>query len=76
MRCKECKYAKAYQRRRMVKRSNCYCTHPNQNYIIDYFKDNKIKKAIGFISYSEPYSNIPLLKTSPKWCPLKKDNTI
>ncbi len=36
-----------------------------------YFKEHRIKKAEGFISYSEPYRTEPKIKTSPMWCPKK-----
>lgn len=72
MRCKECKYVKALQTRGMNKRYECFCDHPDQKYIVDYFTENRIKKSIGFISFSEPYITEPKIKTYPKWCPLNK----
>lgn len=72
MRCKECKYMKAIKSRGMNIRYNCYCYHPNQRYIINYFAEKRIKKAIGFIDFSEPYIPKPKIKNSPKWCPLRE----
>lgn len=72
MRCKECKYAYAIQTRGMNKRYECFCGHPDKEYIADYFAKNRIQKMVGFISFSEPYSTEPKIKTAPKFCPLKR----
>ena len=71
MRCKECKYVEAY-RRGLNKRRECYCSHPDKKYIFDYFQKNRMVKSVGFLSFSEPYTTSPTIKTAPKWCPLKK----
>lgn len=73
MHCKECKYVKALQTRRENKRYQCFCDHPDKKYIANYFKENCIQKMVGFISFSEPFITKPTIKTSPQWCPLKKE---
>ena len=66
--CLDCKYSQAYR-----KPGNCRyeyrCEHPNQKYIIDYFKEHKILKLHGFLGFSRA-GEFPV-KTAPKWCPLK-----
>lgn len=51
-------------------KSRFYCNHPEQQHIHDYEKEHKILKEHSFISFGIGQS--PDIKTSPRWCPLKK----
>ena len=53
-------------------RSSFSCEHPDQKYIRDYFSAHKIKKMPGFIAFGKPFSSEVPIKTSPAWCPKKK----
>lgn len=54
-------------------RGNCYCNHPNQDYIRNYYKEHDISRAEGFICFTKPLTKELSIKTSPKWCPLKEE---
>ena len=62
MKCKDCPYVKNIG-------NSVYCNHENQMHIIEYFIKNNMLKAPGFLGYCR--KGFPI-KTSPKWCPLKK----
>lgn len=66
--CYECDFCKD-NRRAGNTRGAYYCKHPNQSYIIDFFKQHKINKMPGFIGFGQKYENYPSNKTTPKWCP-------
>lgn len=73
MNCKKCDYIKIitnYNKR--ATRNHCYCNHPDKEHISDYFRKHRVCKSVGFLSFTKPYTNEPTIKTSPKWCPLKK----
>lgn len=67
--CDKCEYCNGYL---LDTRREFHCKHPNQEYIINYFREKKIKKMEGFIGYSEKFSDVPINKTTPKWCPKKE----
>ena len=71
IKCSNCNYCKGYKGS-SANRYGFHCEHTDQQHIIDYFKKKNIKKMAGFIGHGKPYSNIPEIKTSPAWCPLKK----
>ena len=73
--CSECEHCKSIGTGRYATRSNFYCEHPDRGYIEQYYKENKINKALAFIDYSKPYEKAPAIKTSPKWCPRKAGNS-
>lgn len=53
-------------------RKACYCMHPKApEMCINMFP--KSSKIPTFIDYTEMGGDIPKLKTSPRWCPLKHE---
>ena len=71
MNCKDCEYCKLTARNYYGCRSTFYCKHPDQEYITKYEKEHKVLSAHGFISFG--IGNEPNIKTSPRWCPKKKE---
>lgn len=71
MRCKDCKYCKL-SRSVTSTRYGFSCEHPDYSYIFDYFQKKRMHKMPGFLVFGKPYSEEVPVKTSPKWCPLKK----
>lgn len=78
MKCSNCPYlkirgsAKITRNNRHLKgaRSSCYCEHPRAEKIfVKMFP--KSPKEPGFVSFTAPGEITPMIKTSPKWCPLK-----
>lgn len=70
IRCAECEHCKRF-RKVGNKRSSFLCEHPDQRYIVDYFREHRMKKSPGFLEYGEPFSKEVPIKTSPAWCPKK-----
>lgn len=75
MKCINCKYAKTYypigingMRNRVI------CEHPDQEYIYEYCRSHRVAAMPGFIGFTKPFSNELNIKTSPRWCPLKKES--
>lgn len=62
--CMHCKSVQKYGNKNAL----LFCNHPNQEFIQDYFKENKLKKMAGFLGFWS-YSTFPI-KKSPKWCPI------
>jgi len=54
-------------------RGDCMCRHPDA---VDTFKKvcPRSPRMAGFIGYTAPGGNVPQIKTSPKWCPLRDEN--
>ena len=71
IRCADCGHCKGF-RKMSNTRSSFSCEHPDQRYILDYFKDHKIHKMPGFLGYGKLFSSEVPIKTSPAWCPKKK----
>lgn len=71
IRCADCEHCKGFRKMGNT-RSSFSCEHPDQKYILDYFKDHRIQKMPGFIGYEKPFSGEVPIKTSPAWCPKKK----
>lgn len=74
IRCSECEYCKEAPSGTHSSRGSFYCKHPNQKFIKNYYKENRISRMVGFIDYGKPYGHAPKLKTAPRWCPLKKED--
>lgn len=71
--CKECSYCEKRGTLFGVRRL-FYCVHPDQKSIANYFRDHRMTKAIGFLCYGEKDDrDLPAIKTSPRWCPLRKE---
>ncbi len=54
-------------------RSGFSCGHPDQKYIYDYFAEHKIAKMAGFLGFGKRWAHEVPVKTSPAWCPKKKN---
>ena len=48
------------------------CSHPDQRYIQDYFREKRMNKMPGFLGYGARYSEAVPIKTAPAWCPEKR----
>ena len=55
-------------------RTSFTCSHPDQGYIQDYFREKRISKMPGFLGYEARYSDAVPIKTAPAWCPKKKQS--
>lgn len=71
IKCSECKYCKLYHSR-YGNRQSCFCDHPDQEYIMQYFSDRDIRSMPGFIGYTGWNDSIVPCKYTPRWCPRKK----
>ena len=71
IKCSECEHCKLYHSR-YGNRQRCFCEHPDQEYIIQYFSDRDIRSMPGFIGYTGWNDSIVPCKYSPRWCPIKK----
>lgn len=71
IKCSECDYCKLYHSR-YGNRKSCFCDHPDQEYIIQYFSDRDIRSMPGFIGYTGWNDSIVPCKFTPRWCPRKK----
>ena len=67
--CDRCQYCRGH---RHSTRKGFHCEHPDQKHIDNYFKERKIQKMPGFIGFGENFSDVPVNKTTPKWCPKLK----
>lgn len=70
MNCKNCKHMKAYRKFGNATQI-AFCEHPDKEYIRTYFKEHRIRKYEGYLGFINSKGVFPI-KTSPKWCPLKK----
>lgn len=68
IKCAECEFCRKIHPLG-YKRAEYICMHPDQSYIIDYFKKKEMLKMPGFLAFGPP-DEVPL-KTSPAWCPRK-----
>lgn len=78
MKCSNCRYLKVEgsakitgnNRHLKAARSYCYCKHPRaEKSFIEMFP--KSPRMPSFISFTAPGEITPIIKTSPRWCPLK-----
>ena len=53
-------------------RGDCVCSHPKA---LEAFRRvcPQSPRAPGFIGYTDPGGDVPRIKTSPRWCPLKAE---
>lgn len=68
-RCQTCPYVSAY-RKQGNSRTEYSCNHPDQEYIMEYFKKHKMVKMPGFLGFG--HGKLPLKRTV-KWCPMEKE---
>lgn len=52
-------------------RGNCLCEHPDAVAAFNKVCPHSPRMA-GFIGYTAPGGDVPQIKTSPRWCPLKE----
>lgn len=71
IKCSECEYCKFYHSR-YGNRKSCFCEHPDQDYIMQYFNERDIRSMPGFIGYTGRNDSIVSCKYTPRWCPRKK----
>lgn len=71
IKCSECEHCKSF-RPYGNSRANFECKHPDKEYISKYFKRKKITKMEGFLGFGVAWSDEVPLKTSPAWCPRKR----
>ena len=76
--CKTCDFMKMVSRAKRTGNNNtlkgprgdCHCYHPKA---VETF--NKVcpgsPRMAGFIGFTAPGENVPQIKTSPRWCPLR-----
>lgn len=77
MNCKDCKHIEKFAPSNGGIRCRYYCGHKDQRYIYEYHLKRRRKKDPAFICYGGGlYGNIPTIKTSPAWCPLKKKKEV
>lgn len=53
-------------------RTSFTCSHPDQGYINNYFREKRMQKMPGFLGFGARYSDAVPVKTAPAWCPEKK----
>lgn len=53
-------------------RTSFTCSHPDQGYINNYFREKRVQKMPGFLGFGVRYSDAVPVKTAPAWCPEKK----
>lgn len=72
IKCSECEHC--IGRRPNGNRSKSFwCYHPDQEHISKYYKEHKVTKAEGFIGFGKAWDEEVPVKTSPGWCPKKKE---
>ena len=70
IKCVDCGYCRG-TKGKYAERKGFRCEHPNQSYILEYFKEKNILKMAGFIGFGKCYADKPTIKTAPAWCPKK-----
>lgn len=73
IKCSECEYCSGLRPVRNT-RTEFTCTHPDQDYIKDYFNKKRINKMLAFIGFSARHSDAVPIKTAPAWCPKEKNS--
>ncbi|MCI6044273.1 hypothetical protein MR857_13320 [bacterium] len=73
IRCSGCEHCREFRRDGNT-RSSFLCKHPDYEYIENYFKEHRIEKMAGFIGFGKRWFHVPTIKTSPAWCPKKKED--
>lgn len=68
--CRTCGHKKVFHWTR-AERRQCYCNHPNAE---EAFKKSGSTSDMRFVAFTAKGTDIPLIKTAPRWCPLRKNN--
>lgn len=71
IKCSDCQHCSGFRPLGNT-RTEFTCTHPDRDYINDYFHEKGIQKMPGFIGFGARYSDAVPIKTAPAWCPKKK----
>lgn len=71
VKCLECGYCSGLRRCGNT-RTGFICSHPDQGYIQDYFREKRMNKMPSFLGYGARYSEAVPIKTAPAWCPEKR----
>lgn len=79
--CCNCGYMKLTGRARVTRnnlylkgpRGDCFCSHPKARETFARVCPRSHRME-GFIGHTAPGGNLPTIKTSPKWCPLRPEN--
>lgn len=71
IKCSECGYCSGLRPVGNT-RTEFTCTHPDRDYLKNYFHEKRINKMLAFIGFGARYSNVVPIKTAPAWCPKKK----
>lgn len=77
--CKKCLYMSMLYQSRITRNNNgqprtaYICEHPKVEEIF-YKVCPRSPRMAGFIGYSVMGGNVPQIKTSPRWCPLRFAN--
>ncbi len=71
IKCSECNHYSGLRRPGNTS-TNFTCSHPDQRYIQNYFREKRMNKMPGFLGYGARYSEAVPIKTAPAWCPEKR----
>lgn len=71
IKCSECGYCSGLRPVGNT-RTEFTCTHPDRDYLKNYFHEKRINKMLAFIGFGARYSDVVPIKTAPAWCPKKK----
>ena len=71
IKCSGCRHCSGLRRVGNT-RTSFTCSHPDQDYIQNYFTQKRMQKMPGFLGYGARYSDAVPVKTAPAWCPEKK----
>ena len=77
--CRQCEYMKLIGRARITgnsrlegPRGDCMCEHPKAVEIFERVCPHSPRMA-AFIAFTKPGGELPAIKTSPRWCPLREE---
>ena len=71
IKCSGCRHCSGLRRVGNT-RTSFTCSHPDQDYIQNYFTEKRMQKMPGFLGYGARYSEAVPIKTAPAWCPEKR----
>lgn len=71
-RCAECEHLRR-DRRGCAARYYFFCNHGNAEVVFNSICHDS-NRMPGFIGWSRPGEYYPIIKKSPKWCPLRESN--
>lgn len=71
IKCRECKYLVVSRINR--RKAMCDCNHPGIPELVSSVQGARLRSYSNNarIGYTEDYSDVPAIKTRPKWCPIK-----